>query len=263
MSHWRQARPSSRPDCRRSPLGHQRDHHPAGWTTWHRVIGNDSTQGAADAKYMKDTAKRQEDLRHRRRPGLQHGPGRIRQGGARLGHDRRGRRAAEADRLRPRRSPRSCQRRADAVFYARLLRRGRPAVQAAASGRLQGRCSCPATARRTRRSSRRPAPRPPRAPSCPLRRHPAPADFDQKYKALNGKRLRPVLDPGVRRGEHLPGRYRRGQDEPRGHEHVHRHLHQRPVSAVRSSSTTRATSRRRRSMRTRSRAASSTRRTRR
>ena len=28
-----------------------------GWTTWHRVIGNDSAQGAADAKYLTDTAK--------------------------------------------------------------------------------------------------------------------------------------------------------------------------------------------------------------
>jgi branched-chain amino acid transport system substrate-binding protein len=27
-----------------------------GWTTWHRVIGNDSIQGAADVKYMEDTA---------------------------------------------------------------------------------------------------------------------------------------------------------------------------------------------------------------
>jgi branched-chain amino acid transport system substrate-binding protein len=27
-----------------------------GWTTWHRVIGNDSIQGAADVKYMQDTA---------------------------------------------------------------------------------------------------------------------------------------------------------------------------------------------------------------
>src|SRR3954463_510580 len=26
-----------------------------GWTTWHRVIGNDSAQGAADAKYITDT----------------------------------------------------------------------------------------------------------------------------------------------------------------------------------------------------------------
>jgi branched-chain amino acid transport system substrate-binding protein len=28
-----------------------------GWTTYHRVIGNDSAQGAADAKYIQDTAK--------------------------------------------------------------------------------------------------------------------------------------------------------------------------------------------------------------
>ena len=28
-----------------------------GWTTWHRVIGNDSAQGAADATYITDTAK--------------------------------------------------------------------------------------------------------------------------------------------------------------------------------------------------------------
>jgi branched-chain amino acid transport system substrate-binding protein len=28
-----------------------------GWATWHRVIGNDSAQGAADAKYILDTAK--------------------------------------------------------------------------------------------------------------------------------------------------------------------------------------------------------------
>ncbi len=28
-----------------------------GWTTWHRVIGNDSAQGAAAAKYLQDTAK--------------------------------------------------------------------------------------------------------------------------------------------------------------------------------------------------------------
>jgi branched-chain amino acid transport system substrate-binding protein len=28
-----------------------------GWTTYHRVIGNDSAQGAADAKYLMDTAK--------------------------------------------------------------------------------------------------------------------------------------------------------------------------------------------------------------
>jgi branched-chain amino acid transport system substrate-binding protein len=27
-----------------------------GWSTWHRVIGNDSIQGAADVKYMEDTA---------------------------------------------------------------------------------------------------------------------------------------------------------------------------------------------------------------
>lgn len=27
-----------------------------GWTTWHRVIGNDSAQGAADARYIKTTA---------------------------------------------------------------------------------------------------------------------------------------------------------------------------------------------------------------
>ena len=27
-----------------------------GWTTWHRVIGNDDAQGAADAKYLTDTA---------------------------------------------------------------------------------------------------------------------------------------------------------------------------------------------------------------
>ena len=27
-----------------------------GWTTWHRVIGNDCAQGAADAKYLQDTA---------------------------------------------------------------------------------------------------------------------------------------------------------------------------------------------------------------
>jgi branched-chain amino acid transport system substrate-binding protein len=28
-----------------------------GWTTWHRVIGNDAAQGAADAKYLTGTAK--------------------------------------------------------------------------------------------------------------------------------------------------------------------------------------------------------------
>ena len=28
-----------------------------GWTTWHRVIGNDAAQGAADAKYIKNTLK--------------------------------------------------------------------------------------------------------------------------------------------------------------------------------------------------------------
>jgi len=28
-----------------------------GWTTWHRVIGNDAAQGAADAKYLTETAK--------------------------------------------------------------------------------------------------------------------------------------------------------------------------------------------------------------
>ena len=28
-----------------------------GWPNWHRVIGNDSAQGAADAKYLSDTAK--------------------------------------------------------------------------------------------------------------------------------------------------------------------------------------------------------------
>ena len=28
-----------------------------GWTTWHRVIGNDAAQGAAVAKYLTDTAK--------------------------------------------------------------------------------------------------------------------------------------------------------------------------------------------------------------
>jgi branched-chain amino acid transport system substrate-binding protein len=28
----------------------------SGWTTWHRVIGNDSIQGAADVKYMEETA---------------------------------------------------------------------------------------------------------------------------------------------------------------------------------------------------------------
>ncbi len=28
-----------------------------GWTTWHRVIGNDAAQGAADAKYLTNTAK--------------------------------------------------------------------------------------------------------------------------------------------------------------------------------------------------------------
>jgi branched-chain amino acid transport system substrate-binding protein len=28
-----------------------------GWTTWHRVIGNDSAQGAADAQYIQNTAK--------------------------------------------------------------------------------------------------------------------------------------------------------------------------------------------------------------
>jgi branched-chain amino acid transport system substrate-binding protein len=27
-----------------------------GWTTWHRVIGNDDAQGAADAKYLTETA---------------------------------------------------------------------------------------------------------------------------------------------------------------------------------------------------------------
>ena len=27
-----------------------------GWTTWHRVIGNDDAQGTADAKYLTDTA---------------------------------------------------------------------------------------------------------------------------------------------------------------------------------------------------------------
>jgi branched-chain amino acid transport system substrate-binding protein len=30
-----------------------------GWTTWHRVIGNDAAQGAAVAKYLQDTAKSQ------------------------------------------------------------------------------------------------------------------------------------------------------------------------------------------------------------
>jgi branched-chain amino acid transport system substrate-binding protein len=30
-----------------------------GWTTWHRLIGNDAAQGAADAKYLTDTAKSQ------------------------------------------------------------------------------------------------------------------------------------------------------------------------------------------------------------
>jgi branched-chain amino acid transport system substrate-binding protein len=30
-----------------------------GWTTWHRLIGNDAAQGAADAKYLTDTVKAQ------------------------------------------------------------------------------------------------------------------------------------------------------------------------------------------------------------
>src|SRR4051794_23178985 len=29
----------------------------SGWTTWHRVIGNDDAQGTADAKYLTDTVK--------------------------------------------------------------------------------------------------------------------------------------------------------------------------------------------------------------
>src|SRR4051812_37872416 len=32
-----------------------------GWTTWHRVIGNDDAQGAADAKYLTTTAGRSEE----------------------------------------------------------------------------------------------------------------------------------------------------------------------------------------------------------
>ena len=55
-----------------------------GWTTWHRVIGNDSAQGAAAATYLNDTAKRQEGLRGRRRLRLRQGPRQLRQDGPRL-----------------------------------------------------------------------------------------------------------------------------------------------------------------------------------
>ena len=51
-----------------------------GWTTWHRVIGNDARAGRGRREVPHRHRRRQEGLRRRRRPGLQRGPGQRRQG---------------------------------------------------------------------------------------------------------------------------------------------------------------------------------------
>ena len=58
MSRWRRARPSTQAGLPSiSPSATNVTITQQGWTTWHRVIGNDSAQGAAAASYLKDTAK--------------------------------------------------------------------------------------------------------------------------------------------------------------------------------------------------------------
>ena len=55
-----------------------------GWKTFFRALGNDATQGPAAAKYIKDTLKADEGVRHRRRVRVRQGPGRHRPQGPRL-----------------------------------------------------------------------------------------------------------------------------------------------------------------------------------
>ena len=78
----------------------------SGWTTWHRVIGNDSIQGAADVKYMEDTAGAKKIYLVHDDQDYSVGLAGFVKDCARLVHVRRGRGAAEADGLRRRRSPR-------------------------------------------------------------------------------------------------------------------------------------------------------------
>ena len=107
---------------------------------------------------------------------------------------------------------------ADAVFYARLLPRGRAARASSCARPATRACSCPVTARRTRRSSR---PRVPQAANGAILSAPpapAPADFNAEVQGRQRQGRRVCTRPRLRRDEHLPGRHRGRQDQPRGHE---------------------------------------------
>ena len=60
----------------------------SGWTTWHRVIGNDDSRVRPTWSTWRPPPA-PEGLPHRRRPGLQQRPRRVRQGRARRGHRER------------------------------------------------------------------------------------------------------------------------------------------------------------------------------
>ena len=225
VSRWPPARRSSRPACPSiSPSATNVTITQQGWTTWHRVIGNDDAQGAADAKYMTDTAGAKKV--YVVDDGSDYGKGLAGYVKKALGAP-----STDTDTVRPGRP--TCRPRhqgegsgADAFFYggyyaeagllAKQLRQAGfkglfmsgdgsedPAfVKAAGAQAADGAIlSAPAG--------------------------PAPADFNSKYKAVNGSDAGSVLHAGLRRGEHLPGGLDAGKTQPGGHQRLHRQLHRR------------------------------------
>ncbi len=100
-----------------------------GWKTFHRVLGNDASQGPAAANFMTERPRRQQGLRDRGRLGLRQGPGRRGRADARQQGRPAPTTSRPARRTSRRRSTRSSQASPDAVFYSGYYAEGGPFAQ--------------------------------------------------------------------------------------------------------------------------------------
>ena len=191
----RPTRSSTRPACRRSPPSAT---NPTlaqnGWKTFHRVLGNDASQGPAAAKYSRTTLKATKVFVDRRRVGVRQGPGRHRQDATSV------RRSSAPTRSQQKQTDFSADGHqgqasadADALFFGGYYAEAGLLVKQLRDAGWKGTVRRPVTASRTTASSRPPAP-PPRARSCTC---PLPAGSDKASEFPSAYKAKFNADPAT------------------------------------------------------------------
>ncbi len=196
-----------------------------GWSVWHRVIGNDSAQGAAAATYITDTAGASKVFVID--DGSDYGKGLASYVKKGLGS-----KVVKTDTVQTGQTDFSASvtsvtsSGADAVFYGGYYAEAGLLVKQLRQAGYKGLFMSgdgsedPAFVKAAGAQAANDA-----VLTAPA--GPAPGGLRQQLPRCRRCSVRSVLHAGLRRGEHLPGRPRRREVQSRGHERVHRLLHRR------------------------------------